>query len=112
MPSWRPPFTGLDFHPALALRNLRGHNETGILLAILVAFAGLKVLERLGAQLERQATFLLIAFGFVYLIWGLRRTRIAGGPPAVPPAAGRRLSRRNVAAEPAAEQPARPPALP
>jgi len=51
-----------------------GHVTVSALLAILVAFAGLKVLERLGAQLERQATFLLIAFGFVYLIWGLRRS--------------------------------------
>ena len=37
--------------------------------------------------------------------------RSAGGPPAVPPAAGRRPSRDERAAEPAAEQPARPPAL-
>src|SRR5260370_15800871 len=99
-----------------------GHLTVSAVLAILVAFAGLEVLEHLGARLERQATFLLIAFGFVYLIWGLRRsfsrhthrhwhTRSAGGPPAVPPAAGRRPSRRNRAAEPAAEQPARPPAL-
>src|SRR5258706_10237809 len=51
-----------------------GHVTVSALLAILVAFAGLKVLERLGAQLERQATFLLIVFGFVYLIWGLRRS--------------------------------------
>jgi len=51
-----------------------GHVTVSALLAILVAFAGLKVFERLGAQLERQATFLLIAFGFVYLIWGLRRS--------------------------------------
>lgn len=51
-----------------------GHVTVSALLAILVAFAGLEVLERLGAQLERQATFLLIVFGFVYLIWGLRRS--------------------------------------
>ena len=50
-----------------------GHVTVSALLAILVAFAGFEVLEHLGAQLERQATFLLIAFGFVYLIWGLRK---------------------------------------
>ena len=51
-----------------------GHVTSSALLAILASFAGLKVLERLGAQLERQATLLLIAFGFVYLVWGLRRS--------------------------------------
>jgi len=51
-----------------------GHVTVSAVLAILAAFAGLRVLEMLGAQLERQATFLLIAFGFVYLVWGLRRS--------------------------------------
>ncbi|SRR5258708_18102860 len=51
-----------------------GHVSVSALLAILDAFAGLKVLESVGAQMERQATFLLFAFGFVYLIWGLRRS--------------------------------------
>src|SRR6266852_1487173 len=51
-----------------------GHVTVSALLAILAAFAGLKMLERLGAQLEHQATLLLIAFGFVYLVWGLRRS--------------------------------------
>jgi len=56
-----------------------GHVTVSALLAILVAFAGLEVLEHLGARLERQATFLLIAFGFVYLIWGLRRVILSHG---------------------------------
>ena len=51
-----------------------GHVTVSALLAILVAFAGLEVLEHLGARLQHQATFLLIAFGFAYLIWGLRRS--------------------------------------
>jgi nickel/cobalt exporter len=51
-----------------------GHVSVSAILALLASFAGLTLLERLGAQLERQATLLLIAFGFVYLVWGLRRS--------------------------------------
>jgi hypothetical protein len=50
-----------------------GHVTVSALLAIFAAFTGLRVLEKFGAQLERQATYLLIAFGFVYLIYGLRK---------------------------------------
>jgi hypothetical protein len=51
-----------------------GHVTVSALLAILASFAGQRVLEKLGAQLEHQATYLLMAFGFMYLIWGLRRS--------------------------------------
>jgi nickel/cobalt exporter len=51
-----------------------GHVTVSAVLALLVSFAGLEFLEHVGAQMQRQATFLLIAFGFVYLVWGLRRS--------------------------------------
>jgi len=50
-----------------------GHVTVSAMLAIVAAFTGLRVLETFGAQLEHQATYLLIAFGFVYLIYGLRK---------------------------------------
>lgn len=50
-----------------------GHVTVSAVLAILASFAGLRVLEKFGAQLEHQATYLLMAFGVMYLLWGLRR---------------------------------------
>jgi len=50
-----------------------GHVTVSAMLAIGAAFTGLRVLETLGARLEHQATYLLIAFGFVYLVWGLHK---------------------------------------
>ena len=50
-----------------------GHVTVSAMLAIVAAFTGLRVLEKIGAQLESQATYLLIAFGFVYLVYGLRK---------------------------------------
>jgi hypothetical protein len=51
-----------------------GHVSVSALLALLATFAGMRMLEHVGARLERQATILLIAFGFAYLVWGLWRS--------------------------------------
>lgn len=51
-----------------------GHVTVSAILALIAAFAGLKVIEVAGALLAEQATLLLIVFGGVYLVWGLRRS--------------------------------------
>jgi nickel/cobalt exporter len=51
-----------------------GHVTVSAALGIAAAFAGLGVIRLLGGRLAGLATWLLMAFGTVYLIWGLRRS--------------------------------------
>ena len=51
-----------------------GHVTVSALLSLIAAYAGVQVFERLGARMAEQATFLLIVFGALYLMWGLRRS--------------------------------------
>ncbi len=51
-----------------------GHVTVSAALGIAAAFAGLGVIRLLGGQLAGLATWLLMAFGTVYMIWGLRRS--------------------------------------
>ena len=56
-----------------------GHVTVSALLGLLGLFFGLQMIETFGRRMEAAAGFLLVAFGLVYAVWGLRR------------AAGRRL---------------------
>jgi len=51
-----------------------GHVTVSAVLALVAAYAGVQMIERIGARLAEQATFLLIVFGALYLMWGLRRS--------------------------------------
>lgn len=51
-----------------------GHVTVSALLGILAAFAGLGIIQIIGGRLASLATWLLMAFGTVYLIWGIRRS--------------------------------------
>lgn len=51
-----------------------GHVTVSAILSLLAAYAGLQVIERVGSRLAEQATFLLILFGALYLMWGLWRS--------------------------------------
>lgn len=51
-----------------------GHVTVSALLGIAAAFAGLGVIQMIGGRLETLATWLLVGFGVVYLIWGLQRS--------------------------------------
>ena len=50
-----------------------GHVTVSAALGIIALFAGLGVIHALGSRLESQANSLLMLFGTVYMIWGLRR---------------------------------------
>jgi nickel/cobalt transporter (NicO) family protein len=56
-----------------------GHVTVSALLGVLGLLFGLGLVEAFGRRMEAAAGFLLVAFGIVYAVWGLRR------------AAGRRL---------------------
>ena len=51
-----------------------GHVTVSAILSLVAAYAGVQMFERIGARLAEQATLLLIAFGALYLMWGLRRS--------------------------------------
>jgi len=51
-----------------------GHVTVSALLGIIALFLGLQAVHALGSRLEDHAIFLLIGFGVVYMIWGLRRS--------------------------------------
>lgn len=51
-----------------------GHVTMSAILSLVAAYAGLQVIERIGSRLAEQATFLLIVFGVLYLMWGLWRS--------------------------------------
>lgn len=46
-----------------------GHVTVSAILSLIAGYAGLQVLERMGSRLAEQATFLLIIFGALYLMW-------------------------------------------
>ena len=51
-----------------------GHVTVSAALGIAAAFIGLGVIRVIGGHLATLATWLLMAFGTVYLIWGIRRS--------------------------------------
>lgn len=51
-----------------------GHVTVSAALGVAALFVGLGVIEALGSHLENQAIYLLMAFGVVYMVWGLRRS--------------------------------------
>jgi len=51
-----------------------GHVTASAALAIVALFAGLEVIRAVGAHLEKQANYLLMAFGLIYMVWGLWRS--------------------------------------
>ncbi len=51
-----------------------GHVTVSALLGILAVVAGLGIIQIIGGHLATLATWLLMAFGTVYLIWGIRRS--------------------------------------
>jgi nickel/cobalt exporter len=51
-----------------------GHVTVSAVLGVVATFAGLEAVHAFGSRLEDHAIFLLIAFGLIYMIWGLRRS--------------------------------------
>jgi nickel/cobalt exporter len=51
-----------------------GHVTVSAALGIVALFAGLGAIRLVGGTLAQYANFLLIAFGAVYMIWGLHRS--------------------------------------
>jgi hypothetical protein len=51
-----------------------GHVTVSAILGIVAMVTGLKVVHAVGIRLEEHATLLLMAFGTIYLVWGLWRS--------------------------------------
>jgi hypothetical protein len=51
-----------------------GHVTVSAILALVAGYAGVAVIGRIASQLADYATLLLIVFGALYLMWGLRRS--------------------------------------
>ncbi|MGZ4807840.1 MAG: hypothetical protein ACXV7D_00800 [Thermoanaerobaculia bacterium] len=51
-----------------------GHVTVSAALGIVALFAGLGIIHAIGSHLANQANWLLMAFGTIYMIWGLRRS--------------------------------------
>jgi hypothetical protein len=51
-----------------------GHVTVSALLGIISVFLGLGAVKLLGGHLETFATWMLMAFGVIYMIWGLHRS--------------------------------------
>ena len=51
-----------------------GHVTVSAVMGLLALLVGLEVMQMLGRRLEAAAGALLVAFGVVYAVWGLRRT--------------------------------------
>lgn len=51
-----------------------GHVSVSAILGIVALVVGLESVKLFGARLEEHATFILMAFGTAYMIWGLRRS--------------------------------------
>ena len=51
-----------------------GHVTVSAVLGIVALIAGLKAVHAIGIRLEEHATLLLMGFGTVYMVWGLRRS--------------------------------------
>jgi putative Mn2+ efflux pump MntP len=54
-----------------------GHVTVSVLFGLIGVFFGIKVLQSFGSSMESVAGLLLVGFGIVYALWGLRRS--AGG---------------------------------
>jgi len=59
-----------------------GHVTVSAILGVVALIAGLKAVHAVGIRLEEHATLLLMAFGTIYMVWGLRRS-FRRGPLAV-----------------------------
>ncbi|HEX9163393.1 MAG TPA: hypothetical protein VF980_16920 [Thermoanaerobaculia bacterium] len=66
---WRPGHTA-----KLTILCGFGHVTVSAILGLIGLFVGLETVQAFGARLEDHAVFLLIGFGVVYTIWGLRRS--------------------------------------
>jgi nickel/cobalt transporter (NicO) family protein len=51
-----------------------GHVTVSAALAVAALFLGLTAVHAIGSRLENQAIYLLMGFGVVYMLWGLRRS--------------------------------------
>ena len=51
-----------------------GHVTVSAILGIAALITGLKAVHAIGIRLEEHATLLLMGFGTVYMVWGLRRS--------------------------------------
>ena len=51
-----------------------GHVTVSAALGVASLFAGLAIIRALGSHLESQANLLLMAFGTVYMVWGMWRS--------------------------------------
>ena len=51
-----------------------GHVTVSAAFGIVALFAGLEVIHAIGSHLENQANYLLMAFGTIYMSWGLWRS--------------------------------------
>jgi vacuolar-type H+-ATPase subunit I/STV1 len=51
-----------------------GHVTVSAILGVVALIAGLKAVHAIGIRLEEHATLLLMAFGTIYMVWGLHRS--------------------------------------
>jgi nickel/cobalt exporter len=51
-----------------------GHVTVSAALGVAALFAGLAIIHTIGARLESQANYLMMAFGAAYMIWGIQRS--------------------------------------
>ena len=51
-----------------------GHVTVSAALGITALFVGLAIIHAIGSHLENQANYLLMAFGTVYMVWGMWRS--------------------------------------
>jgi nickel/cobalt transporter (NicO) family protein len=51
-----------------------GHVTVSAVLGVLALITGLRAVHAIGIRLEEHATLLLMGFGTVYMVWGLRRS--------------------------------------
>ena len=51
-----------------------GHVTVSAILGVVALITGLKAVHALGIRLEEHATLLLMAFGTIYMVWGLWRS--------------------------------------
>jgi len=51
-----------------------GHVTTSAALGVVSLFVGLELIKAIGSHLESQANWLLMAFGTVYMVWGMWRS--------------------------------------
>jgi len=51
-----------------------GHVTVSAILGVIALFAGIEAVHAFGARLENKSIYLLIAFGVIYMAWGLWRS--------------------------------------